>query len=180
MSETTILDNLNKEVNGSDNLWMQEDGNTGMGVQFRLFSPAVVSKVRVKLYREGWNGFGGPTGHISARFYGTHTNQFRDQNDYAKGLVAESVNTISCEEISSNENGAIVEFEFSAVALDAGIYFLCLWSSDMAMVDPETQNQTGVIRWQGTESAVSNVGYVTFWFSGAEGGARWGSYREWD
>ena len=51
MSETTILDNLNKEVNFSDNLWIQEDGNTGMGVQFRLFSAAVVSKVRVRLYR---------------------------------------------------------------------------------------------------------------------------------
>ncbi len=44
MSETTILDNLNKEINGSDNLWLQEDGNTGLGIQFRLFSAAVVSK----------------------------------------------------------------------------------------------------------------------------------------
>jgi hypothetical protein len=38
----------------------------------------------------------------------------------------------------------------------------------------------GNLRWIGTQSAVSNVGYVTFWFFGAEGGARWGSYREWD
>jgi len=180
MSETTIFDNLNKEVNGSDNLWVQEDGNTGLGVQFRLFSAAVVSRVRVRLSREGWNGFSGPTGHISGRIYGSHTNQFRDENDYADGLVAQSANDVTCEEIWSNEEGAIVEFIFGGVELAAGIYFLCLWSSDMIFEDPETQNQMGVIRWQGTDSAVSNVGYVTFWFSGAEGGARWGSYREWD
>ena len=93
--------------------------------------------------------------------------------------MAESDNTISCEEISSNEEGITAEFEFGGVALAAGIYFLCLWSSDMIIEDPGTQNQTGVIGWVGTDSAVSNVGYVTFWFSGAEGGARWGSYREW-
>ena len=85
MSETTILDNLNKEANYSDNLWIQEDGNTGLGVQFRLFSAAVVSKVRVRLYREGWNGLVDQQDIFLLEFYGSHSNQFRDQNDYALG-----------------------------------------------------------------------------------------------
>jgi hypothetical protein len=180
MSETTILDNLNKEVNDSDNLWPQEDGNTGLGVQFHLLSAAVISRVRVRLRRESWNGYDGPTGHISARLFGSHTNQFRDQNDYAEGLVAESANDITCEMVSANEEGSVHEFVFGGVSLPAGIYFLCLWSSDYVVRDPETEMEMGNIHWQGTESAVSNVGYFTFWFSDAEGGARWGSYREWD
>jgi hypothetical protein len=180
MSETTILDNLNKEIQDSYNLWPQDDGNTGLGVQFRLFSAAVVSRVRVRLRREGWNGYTGPTGHITARLFGSHTNQFRDQNDYAEGLVAESANDITCEMISANEEGSVLEFVFGDVSLAAGIYFLCLWSSDYIIRNPETEMDMGNVRWLGTESAVSNVGYGTFWFSGAEGGARWGSYSEWD
>ncbi len=178
MSEITILDNLNKEIDESDSLWPSDDGNTGLGVQFRLFTAAVVSRIKVRLGREGWNGYNGPTGHIVARLYGSHTGTFRDANDYAEGLISESNNSLDCEDISSNWEGSVCEFEFSNVSLPAGVYFLCLWSNDMIIEDHGTSEQMGVIRWLATESAVSTVGPWTFWYPNAEGGARWGSAME--
>jgi hypothetical protein len=70
----------------------------------RTFAAAVVSRVRVRLRREGWNGYSGPQGTSSPVFM-VVTLEFRDQNDYAEGLVAESVNDITCEMVSANEEG---------------------------------------------------------------------------
>ena len=178
MSEITILDNLNKEIDDSDSLWPADDGNTGLGVQFRLFTAAVVSKIRVRLGKRAGTVTTDQQDISLPRLYGSHTGTFRDANDYAEGLISESNNSLDCEDISSNWEGSVCELEFDNVSLPAGVYFLCLWSNDMIIEDPGTSEQMGVIRWLATESAASTVGPWTFWYPNAQGGARWGSAME--
>jgi len=163
-----VVNNFNKEQNSSLQLHPDEPSTiAGYGSQFVLYSGAVVTKLEVimrKYYNEGTR----PTGTIKARIYTSHTGTFRDPNDYADTLIAESTNAIDVDDLTAISS--TVEFLFDNVSLAAGVYFICIYTADLVRND-------GVIYVIATESAASIMGYVTFWF---ESEGRWGSYIEWD
>jgi hypothetical protein len=161
----SIVDNFNKGTNRTYSLY-PENSNAGVGTQFILYTPAVATKVKVRFYKV--NGATPPTGTLVARLYGSHTNIFRDANDYADTLIAESTNSIAISSLTEGNNDA-VEFTFNNVALPAGIYFICIYCGNLV-------NNDGYIRILGTDTPMSNVGYITFWYD-AQG--RWGNYAEW-
>jgi hypothetical protein len=105
---------------------------------------------------------------LVARLYGSHTNIFRDAYDYAETLFAESTDSIAISTLTEGNNDS-VEFTFNNVALPAGTYFVCIYCGNLV-------NNDGYIRILGTDTPMSNVGYITFWYD-AQG--RWGSYTEW-
>jgi len=164
---TKIVTNYNKEITGSQGLYPAEPAtNAGAGSQFILYAAAVVSQVKVKMNKQVWGT--PPTGTVVARLYGSHTNTFRDMGDYAEGLIAESTNNVDIGDLSTSPSE--ITFAFNDVSLAAGIYFICLFSSNMVRNDGNVNVRT-------TEQSASSIGYITFWW---EDQSRWGSYTEWD
>jgi hypothetical protein len=115
------------------------------------------------------NELTGPSGTIVARLYHSHTGIFRDENDYAEGLIAESNSSVEADEISLTWSD--VDFTFNNVELSAGVYFLVLYSTEL------NNNDNGYVGVAGTDSSIAMVGYETFWWVDQ---GRWGSYAEWD
>ena len=157
-----VVDNFNKEDTSIMGFWT-EDTTAGVGSQFVLYSAAVISKLEVKMYKSG-----APTGTVKARLFTSTTNIFRDKNDYANSLIAESTDLLDLDDLTGAHS--TVSFTFNNVALAAGIYFVCLYSVDFVRNDGGVYVLTSA-------SAISSMGYGTFWWS-AEG--RWGSWVEWD
>lgn len=163
-----IVNNFNKEIDEDYQFFPEEPSTVaGIGSQFILYAAAVVSKLEVKMLKK-FTEETQPTGTFRARLYSSHTGVFRDMDDYAVTLIAESINAVDVDDLTNY--GATVEFLFDDVELAAGVYFICLYSSDLIQND-------SAIYVLATESASSIVGYVTFWW---ESENRWGSYVEWD
>jgi hypothetical protein len=146
---------------------MPSASNAGIGSQFTLLTAAVITKVKVKIYKSNGETTP-PTGHITARLYSSHTNTPLDRDDYAETNLAESTNSIDVSALDEGNNNA-VEFTFNSFPLAIGIYFICLFSSEMVPND-------GYVAILGTDSSVTSVGYITFW---NEDEGRWGSFNEW-
>jgi hypothetical protein len=162
-----ILNNFNKEADQSYTIYPSAPStNAGIGSQFLLYTPAVVNKVKVKLYK--YNGAMPPAGTLTARLYSSHNNSFLDREDYADTLLAESTDSVDIDDLDEGNNNA-VEFMFDDVSLPAGIYFICIWSGDIVAND-------GYVQVLGTKDPVNNVGLITFWY---ESQGRWGSFNEW-
>jgi hypothetical protein len=163
-----VVNNFNKEPSYYLQLHPDEPSTiAGYGSQFVLYTAAVVTKLEVimrKYYNEGTP----PTGTVKARIYNSHTGTFRDPNDYADTLIAESTNIIDVNDLSAINS--TVEFIFDSVTLAAGVYFVCIYTDDLVRND-------STIYVIATEPATSIMGYVTFW---NEYEGRWGSYIEWD
>jgi hypothetical protein len=164
----TIIDNLKKDPDGSNGFYECDDGKAGVGVQFILYTPAVITHVAFKLQKRVWNPENPPTGTLTARLCGSHNGNFRDLNDYADGFIAESTSSIdvAIDLAASQENN--VYFTFDDVELPAGIYFLCLYSENFL-------HNEGDLQITGTPNASALVGAGTFW-----GGSmnRWLCYLE--
>ena len=165
----SVVNNYNKEITDSYGLYAYEPAtNAGFGSQFILYTAAVVSKAKVKMTKSLY-GETAPVGTVKARLYGSELDVFRDPNDYASGLIAESTDSIDLANLDANEI-AEVEFTFANVELAAGVYFICFFSADYVRND-------GILYIMVTEQASSAIGYVTFWW---ESEGRWGSWIEWD
>ena len=164
---TKVVNNYNKEADSSQGLYPAFPAtNAGVGSQFILYTAAVVSQLKVKINKNVWGT--APSGTITARLYGSHTNTFRDMGDYAEGLINESTNSIDVDDLFASPSE--VTFEFNYVELAAGIYFICLFSSNLVLNDGNVNIIT-------TYQSASPIGYITYWW---EDQSRWGSYTEWD
>ncbi len=115
-----------------------------------------------------FNGTAAPVGHFVACIYSSHSGIFIDRNDYADSLIAQSTNTLNIDDLDAGTTTE-VEFTFNNVSLPAGIYFICVFSSDFAPND-------GYVNLIGTDKSVSTVGYLTFWY---ESENKWGTYNQW-
>jgi hypothetical protein len=134
----------------------------GFGNQFRLFTQATVSRVAVKMSKQGT-----PTGSMVARLY-TSDGDFANPYAYADTLIAESTNSLDVSTLS--ENPADVDFTFNNVALSPGVYFIVVFSSAI-------NNESGYIRLFMTDNTGPQFGYITIW---DRENSRWQSYHWWD
>lgn len=144
-----IIGNMKRGSDGSNGCYPSDDGKTGMGMQFILYSPAVVSRATFKFQKLCYNLDNPPAGTFTARIYNSNTGIFRDYNDYAVGLVAESTNSIDVGDLGNYQLSDVV-FTFNDVALPAGIYFICLWSENFVHNDsslnlPVTENPSALV-----------------------------------
>jgi hypothetical protein len=160
MSEQTILESLKKQINDDYGFGYPE--GDGFGNQFRLFTQATVSRVAVKMSKQGT-----PTGSIVARLY-TSDGDFASPFAYADTLIAESANALDVSTLS--ENPADVDFTFNDIDLSPGIYFIVVFSNAI-------NNESGYIRLLMTDNTGPQFGYITIWDSQ---NSRWQSYYLWD
>lgn len=157
---------MTPELGGGWNIWVN-NGYGGLGTQVQLFVPSTINKVKFKLRKYAWDN--SPTGTLVARIYNSATGVFRDWNDFADTLIAESFDFVDIEE--DLENGFYeYEFNFDDVELEPGIYFFVLYTEDADF-------SGGVVELAVNENVNSAIGTVTFYIQSE---ARWGSMWEWD
>ena len=146
MSEQTIVESINKVANADYGFGYPE--GDGFGNQFKVFTQATISRVAVKMNRQGT-----PTGSMVARLY-TSNGDFASPYAYADTLIAESTNTLDVSTLS--ETPADIDFTFNNIVLAAGTYFIVVFSSAI-------NNESGYIRLLMTDNTGPRFGYYTVW-----------------
>jgi hypothetical protein len=160
MSEQIIVESIKKEFDGDYGFGYPE--GDGFGNQFRVFTQATVSRVAVKMSRQGT-----PTGSMVARLY-TSDGDFASPYAYADALIAESTNSLDVSTLS--ESPTDVDFTFNNIILTPGIYFIVVFSSAI-------NNESGYIRLLMTDNTGPQFGYITIW---DRQNSRWQSSYWWD
>jgi hypothetical protein len=160
MSEQTIVNCLSKPISEDFSFGYAE--GDGIGNQFRIFSQATVSRVAVKMAKNGT-----PTGSIVARLY-TSSEDFGSKDAYADSLIAQSTNTLDVSTLSGSFQN--IDFTFNDIVLTAGTYFIVVFSSAL-------NNESGYVRLALTYEAGSQFGYLTLWDTYEQ---RWQSFSWWD
>jgi len=146
MSEQTILSCLAKQQ--TDDYGFGYPEGDGFGNQFRLFTQATVSRVAVKMYKNG-----SPTGSMVARLY-TSDGDFGSIYAFADTQIAQSTNSLDVSTLSSSPQD--IDFTFADVILPPGTYFIVVFSSSI-------DNENGYIRLPMCENTGLNFGPITIW-----------------
>ena len=160
MSEQTILSCLAKQQTGDYGFGYPE--GDGFGNQFRLFTQATVSRVAVKMCKNG-----SPTGSMVARLY-TSNGDFGSIYAFADTQIAQSTDSLDVSALSSSPQD--IDFTFDDVVLPPGTYFIVVFSSSI-------DNENGYIRLSMCENTGPNFGPITIW---DRENSRWQSMYWWD
>jgi hypothetical protein len=159
MSEQIIVNCLSKQISGTQGFGYPE--GDGFGNQFRIFSQATVSRVAIKIAKNGT-----PTGSIVARLYNSN-GDFGSPEAYADSLIAQSTNTLDVSTLTENYQN--INFTFDDVVLAAGTYFIVVFSSAIHIA-------SGYVKLAVTYETGSQFGYITLW---DREGERWQPFIWW-
>jgi hypothetical protein len=160
LSEQTVLSCLTKQQ--TDSHWFGNPEGDGFGNQFRLFTQATISRVAVKMYKNG-----SPTGSIVARLY-TSNGEFGSINAFAETQIAQSTDSVDVSALSTSPQD--IDFTFDDVVLPPGTYFIVVFSSSI-------DNENGYVRLSMCENTGPNFGPITIW---DRENSRWQSTYWWD